>query len=163
MQPAKDSFYVTLRDRLVAIDPQRTITMDGASRPAIAVVENEPPSAAPQLCDTFYLHWGSSRLVQPSVGTLMALDCTITYCTAGSEQNAWLDRGRDLAGLDTDLLAICSPAHTAKCDYSAGTPAPLGSSIFWTQPVLNAAKTTPTYVGREVTLTVFFYPEVNQT
>ncbi len=93
----------------------------------------------------------------------MALDCTISYYTSGAEQNGWLDRGRDLASLDNDLLAICAPAHTAKCDYSSGSPVPSGSSIFWTQPVLGAAKIAPADVGREVTLTVFFYPEVNQT
>ena len=163
MQPAKDSFYVELRNRLVAVDPQRTVTLDGATRPAIAVIENEPPAGAPLLCDTFYLHWGSARPVQPSVGTMMALDCTISYCTAGTEQNGWLDRGRDLASLDNDLLAICSPAHTTKCDYSSGSPVPLGSTIFWTQPVLAAAKTTSPYVGRDVAITLFFYPEVNQT
>jgi hypothetical protein len=163
MQPAKDSFYVELRNRLVVVDPGRTITLDGATRPAIAVVENEPPAAAPPLCDTFYLHWGSAHMVQPSAGTLMALDCTISYCTSGAEQNGWLDRGRDLAGLDNDLLAICAPAHTAKCDYSSGSPVALGSTIFWTPPVLGAAKTTPPYVGREISITLFFYPEVNQT
>jgi hypothetical protein len=94
---------------------------------------------------------------------MMALDCTISYCTAGAEQNGWLDRGRDLASLDNDLLAICSPAHAAKFDYSSGAPQASGSVIFWTQPVLSAAKTTMPYLGREITLTVFFYPEVNQT
>ena len=163
MQPAKDSFYVELRNRLVVVDPGRTITLDGATRPAIAVVENEPPAAVPPLCDTFYLHWGSAHMVQPSAGTLMALDCTISYCTSGAEQNGWLDRGRDLAGLDNDLLAICAPAHTAKCDYSSGSPVALGSTIFWPPPVLGAAKTTPPYVGREISITLFFYPEVNQT
>ncbi len=163
MQPTKDSFYVELRNRLVVVDPTRTITLDGATRPAIAVVENEPPAAAPLLCDAFYLHWGSAHPVQPSIGTMMALDCTISYCTAGAEQNAWLDRGRDLASLDSDLLAICSPANTAKCDYSSGLPVALGSTIFWTQPVLAAAKATPPYIGREVAITLFFYPEVNQT
>jgi hypothetical protein len=39
----------------------------------------------------------------------------------------------------------------------------LGSTIFWTPPVLGAAKTTPPYVGREISITLFFYPEVNQT
>jgi hypothetical protein len=65
MQPTKDSFYIALRDRLVAVDPNRTVTLDGATRPAIAVVENEPPTGAPCLCDTFYLRWGSARPVPP--------------------------------------------------------------------------------------------------
>jgi hypothetical protein len=91
------------------------------------------------------------------------MDCTITYCTKGSVPNASLDRGRDLASLDCDLLAICSPPQTPKCDYSASPPAALASTIFWTQPVLTAAKIISPYVGRDVTITVFFYPEVNQT
>ena len=163
MQPAKDSFYVELRNRLAVENPGRTITLEGATRPAIVVVENEPPAAAPPLCDAYYLHWGSARMVQPSIGTLMALDCTISYCTAGAEQNGWLDRGRDLASLDENLLAICTPEHTAKYDYSSGSPVALGSTIFWTQPTLGAAKTTTPYVGREIAITLFFYPEVNQT
>jgi hypothetical protein len=162
MQPTKDSFYVALRDRLVAVDPNRTITLDGATRPAIAVIENEPPSGAPLLCDAFYLYWGNARSAIPVIGNLMAMDCAISYCTRGSVQNASLDRGRDLASLDNDLLAICAPPQTAKNDYSSGTPVPLGSTIFWTQPMLNAAKSIPPYVGREITVTVYFYPEVNQ-
>lgn len=162
MQATKDSFYVELRDRLVAVDPQRTVTLDGATRPAIAVVENEPPSAAPPLCDTFYLQWGSARAVQPSAGTLLAMECTISYVTKGAEDNGGLDRGRDLASLDNDLLAICAPPHTAKCDYSSGAEVELGSTIFWAPPLLGAAKTVQPYVGREVAITVFFYPEVNQ-
>jgi len=163
MQPTKDSFYVALRDRLVVVDPNRTITLDGATRPAIAVIENEPPTGAPLLCDAFYLHWGNARPAALAAGSLMAMECTISYCTKGTVQNGNLDRGRDLAGLDNDLLAICAPPQTPKCDYSSGSPVPLGSTIFWTQPVLNAAKSTPPYVGRDVTVTVFFYPEVNQS
>jgi len=163
MQPTKDSFYVTLRDRLVACDPDRTVTLDGATRPAIAVAENEPPTGTPPLCDTFYLHWGNARPAALAAGSLMALNCTISYCTKGSVQNGSIDRGRDLASLDNDLLTICAPPQTAKCDYSSGTPIGLDSTIFWTQPVLNAAKSTPPYVGREVTVTVFFYAEVNQS
>ena len=163
MQPTKDSFYVALRDRLVVVDPNRTITLDGATRPAIAVIENEPPTGAPLLCDCFYLQWGNARPAPISVSTLMAMDCSISYCTKGTVQNGNLDRGRDLAGMDNDLLAIGWPPQTPKYDYSSGSPVSLGSNIFWTRPLLNTAKSTPPYVGREVTVTVFFYPEVSQS
>lgn len=162
MQPTKDSFYVALRDRLASVDPDRTVTLDGATRPAIAVIENEPPSGAPLLCDMFYLSWGGARPAQLFPGSLLEMDCTISYCTKGSIQNGSLDRGRDLARLDNDLLAICFPARTPKNDYSSGSPAGLNSTIFWTAPVLTAGKSTPPYVRREITLTVFFFPEVNQ-
>lgn len=161
MQATKDSFYIALRDRLIAVDPSRTVTIDGATRPAIAVVENEPPSSAPLICDAFYLKWGDARPVSMPTG-LMALECTISYCTMGSVQNGNLDRGRDLGSLDSDLLAICSPPQAGKCDYSSDEPAALGSTIFWTQPVLEEAKSKAPYVGREASVTVFFFPEVNQ-
>jgi hypothetical protein len=163
MQATKDSFYIALRDRLVAVDPQRTIMIDGATRPAIVVVENEPPSAGPPLSDAFYLHWGGARWAQPSAGTLLEMECILSYRTKGTDQNGNLDRGRDLASLDNDILAICAPPFTEKYDYSTGTPADLGSTIFWTQPVFSALVNAPPYVGREVSVSVFFYPEVNQT
>ncbi len=163
MQATKDSFYVALRDRLVAVDPQRTVTIDGATRPAIAVAENEPPNAAPPLCDAFYLHWSGARPVLPAAGTLMEMECTISYRTKGSDENGCLDRGRDLASLDNDVLAICAPPRAEKRDYSGGTTSDLGSTIFWTQPVFSALVNAPPYLGREVSMTLFFYPEVNQT
>src|SRR5271165_2570772 len=163
MQATKDSFYVELRNRLVAVDPQRTITIDGATRPAIVVAENEPPNAAPPLCDAFYLHWGGARAALPAAGTLMEMECTIAYRTKGTDQNGNLDRGRDLAGLDNDVLAICSPPLTEKYDYSTGSAVDLESTIFWSQPVFSALVNAPPYIGREVSVSVFFYPEVNQT
>src|SRR5690349_13560540 len=127
MQATKDSFYVALRDRLVVVNPNRTVTLDGVTRPAIAVVENEPPTGAPPPCNTYYLTWGNVQAAKPGTGSLTALECTIVYRTQGSAEIANLDRGRELAGLDSDLLAICSPPQTAKCDYSSGSAAPLGT------------------------------------
>jgi hypothetical protein len=163
MQATKDSFYIALRDRLVAVDPQRTILIDGATRPAIVVAENEPPNAAPPLSDAFYLHWGAARSVQPSAGVLMEMECVISYRTKGSDANGNLDRGRDLASLDNDILAICSPQRVEKCDYSTGAAVDLGSTIFWAPPAFSALVNAPPYLGREVSVSVFFYPEVNQT
>lgn len=161
MQPAKDSFYVELRNRLITVNPQRTILLDGVMRPAIAVAENEPPGGSPPLCDTFYLHWGAARPVETRLG-LLAMQCTVSYCTQGTEGNGFLDRGRALGSLDRDLLAISVPCNTAKCDYTTDPPAPLGSTIFWTRPVLSEARTIPPVIGRDATCTVFFYPEGGQ-
>ena len=43
MQNAKDSFYMALRTRLTAINPERTILLRGAVRPGILVEEAEAP------------------------------------------------------------------------------------------------------------------------
>ncbi len=39
MQNAKDSFYMALRTRLAAINPERTILLRGAVRPGILAEE----------------------------------------------------------------------------------------------------------------------------
>ncbi len=41
MQDARDTFYVALRGRLAAINPDRTIVVRGQVRPGILVEENE--------------------------------------------------------------------------------------------------------------------------
>ena len=169
MQATKDSLYVALRDRLVVVNPNRTVTLDGVTRPAIAVVENEPPAGGPPLCDTYHLSWGNVQAAKAGAGNLKELECTIAYCTQGSAEMANLDRGRELASLDSDLLAICSPPQTAKCDYGSGSAAPLGTTIFWTQPTLDISESqkaigrgaTGGQIGREAHLKVFFYPEVS--
>jgi hypothetical protein len=38
----------------------------------------------------------------------------------------------------------------------------LGSSIFWTAPTFRAAENPANCVAREASVTVYFYPEVNQ-
>ncbi len=127
------------------------------------VAENEPPEALLRCVTRFYLHWGAARAVPPAAGTLMEMECVIAYRTKGTDQNGNLDRGRDLASLDNDVLAICAPPRTEKCDYCTGAAVDLGSTIFWTQPVFSALVNAPPYLGREVSVSVFFYPEVNQT
>ena len=45
MQFAKDSFFLALQERLVGINPTRTVTLNGATIPAMVVVENLPPTS----------------------------------------------------------------------------------------------------------------------
>ena len=162
MQATKDSFYLTLRGRLAQAYPARTIAMSGATRPAIVVVENEAPSVTARQHDAFYMEWGEASAVLPAISTLMAMTCAISYASAGTEQNGGLDRGRALAELESELLAICSPRSARKCDYSGLSPVDLGSAIFWTNPGFRATKANPNCVAGEATLKVYFYPEVNQ-
>jgi hypothetical protein len=162
MQATKDSFYLTLRDRLAETDPGRTITVDGITRPAIVVVENDKPSVTARQHDAFYLEWGAARAVRAAISTLMAMTCAVSYSSAGTEANGGLDRGRMLGGLEAELLGLCVPAMTQKNDYTSGNPVYLGSNIFWGQPMFGRAKAEPGCVAREASITVYFYPEVNQ-
>jgi hypothetical protein len=162
MQAAKDSFYLTLRDRLAASYPDRTIAVGAVTRPAIVVVENDQSSVTARQHEAFYVEWGEARPVSPAISTLMAMTCTFSYASAGTEQNGGLDRGRALGGLDSELLGIWSPTVARKSDYTGANPVDLGSNIFWSAPVIRLQKAAPNCVAHEASLTVYFYPEVNQ-
>jgi len=187
MQFAKDSFYVALRDRLAALNPQRTVFLNGVTRPAVVVVENECITATGPLPEAFYLGWGNAQPVGPMGNgqpPLVGLECTISYWTGGSADMQGVDRGRVLAQLDSELLAICSPPATEMYDYSQTPPADLGTKVLWTLPDLRL-KTSTQLTGsapqwavmadqlitgapdsvpvirleRAASLSVYFYPE----
>jgi len=163
MQATKDSFYVTLRDRLAQAYPGRTITVDGITRPAMVVVENDKPSVTSRQHDAFYLEWGDAQPVRPATNILMAVNCTISYSSAGTEQNGGLDRGRMAGELESELLGIFSPASTHKFDYTGeGDPSDLGTEIFWSHAAFRVTKAAPGCVAGQAGVTVYFYPEVSQ-
>ena len=49
MQATKDTFYITLRDRLVQVDSDLTIVVDGATRPALEYFRVYRPIEIPGL------------------------------------------------------------------------------------------------------------------
>src|SRR5271156_3594835 len=117
MQFTKDSFYMTLLERLVALNPQQTVTLNGTTRPAIIVAENELVVPIVPLPDAFYLEWGAAELVRRQTGSaaLLAMECIVSYHTFGTVETG-VDRGRILAALDMELLSICQPPWTPKRD-----------------------------------------------
>jgi len=174
MQFTKDSFYMALRERLAALNPQRTVTLNGATRPAVIVAENEAVIPVVPLSDAFYIEWGAVQLAARQTGSreLMEMECVISYHTFGTVESG-VDRGRTLGELDVELLGICQPQHTAKQDYTQSPSVELGSNIFWTSPTLGKVegsqgpKTEALPRGNEsvrlersATLTVCFFPEV---
>lgn len=185
MQFAKDSFFMALQQRLAGLNPARTVTINGVTLPAVLVVENLPPAPAEPQPNTFYIEWGTAGVVSGHAGAapLMSLECVISYYTLGTVQSM-VDRGRVLGQLDGELLGICQPTNTEKCDYTQAPSADLGTTVFWNQPVLEAATTsavednTLAYQGRGVRramyeqayqdgrverragLTIFFFDEV---
>src|SRR5690349_18069921 len=98
MQATKDSFYVSLRDRLAAVNRSRVVTVAGVSRPAVLVAENEP-GCGQELADAFYLHWGAASSLFVRSSSLMKMSCKISY---GTFSNG-VDRGRTLGALDSEL------------------------------------------------------------
>ncbi len=164
MQHTKDSFYVALRDRLAVLNPARTVYLDGATRPAVIVAENQPSTPSAPLPDAFYLQWGAVREVKNALRSprpLLVLDCQIVYRTIGTEGNSSVDRGRVLAALDLELLQISNPPETVKRDYTQATPPDLGTKIFWTRPQVVETVALGNELRRTAKVTVHFYPEVN--
>ena len=157
MQFAKDSFFLALQTRLAGLNPARTVTINGATVPAVLVLENLPPASAEPQPDTFYLEWGSAAVVDGHAGeaALMSLECVITYYTLGTVQSM-VDRGRVLGQLDNELLGICQPTSTEKYDYTQSPSVDLGTSVFWNQPAFQEATAsgvednTLAYQGRAV-------------
>src|SRR5438270_12194334 len=101
MQSAKDSFSMALRERLAALNPARTVKLDGTQRPAVVVVENELPTAAERVSECFYLEWGMIESVEGTSGEhpICAMDCSLWYCTRGTVVSG-VDRGRVLGEMD---------------------------------------------------------------
>jgi hypothetical protein len=141
MQFAKDSFFLALRERLAGLNPARTVTLNGATVPAIVVVENLPPSSAEPKPNTFYLEWGAADVIggHAADAPMMSVNVVISYYTFGSVQSM-VDRGRLLAQLDNELLSICQPANTEKRDYTQSPGADLGTRVFWGQPSFTEGK-----------------------
>src|SRR3954452_19633103 len=103
MQFAKDSFYMALRERLAALNPSRTVTLNGATRPAVIVAENEMVTPVEPLPDAFYLEWGPAKTVARHAGALalMQMECVISHHTFGTCATA-VDRGRTLTALHSE-------------------------------------------------------------
>jgi hypothetical protein len=149
MQFAKDSFFLALQQRLAGLNPARTVTLNGATVPAVVVVENQPPSSAEPLPNAFYIEWGAADVMDGPAGNnaLMSLDVVISYYTLGSVQSM-VDRGRVLGQLDDELLSICQPPSTEKRDYTQSPSADLGTSVFWGQPSFTEGKGAGLFWGR---------------
>ncbi len=163
MQSAKDSFYIALRDRLAALSPERAVFLDGATRPAIVVSENEPLTSAAPLEQCFYLAWSEATPVSATAAArcpIFQLEATFEYRASGTPEQVSVDRGRRLAELDLELAQMLSPRFTAKKDYTQTPAADLGSAVLWSPPEFGPVETRERSLRRTARVTVFFWPEV---
>lgn len=159
MQAAKDTFLRTLADRLAVVNPARTVTLDGASRPAVMAVENETPVPANTFLETFLLSWEDAGRAMPE-GPLMYLDCKLSYGSKGSDSMLRSDRGRTVTAMDCELLQVCAPRYALACDYTQTPPASLGTNVFWTLPVMQAPSEEDGVLLRTAKIRLFYFPEV---
>jgi hypothetical protein len=168
MQDARDSFYITLRGRLAAINPARTIVVRGQVRPGLLVEENELANSS-QPVDAFAMRWTGLKVDASGPMPLAAMECEIHYATAGSPGNGGMDRGRLLGAMDGELAAALTqaPQSAVKMNYSsvAGTGATavaMGTNIFWNQPQFAVATVAGERIERVATVQVFSYQEAGE-
>lgn len=158
MQNAKDTFYVTLRNRLVALNPARTMILRAVTRPGILVLEAEAPMPQPAL-DAFALRWTSleTDLQMPAVFTRMT--CEISYATAGSAGNAGLDRGRALEEMDGELVKMLYPFAAQKMNYATNPATTMNTQLFWSDPEFGPATTDRDRLSRTARVSVCAFQE----
>ena len=158
MENAKNSFYVALRDRLAVVNPARTVVVRGLARPGIVVAENELVEAMTPP-DVFVLRWTKLAANSSLPEALAEMECEIHYATDGNADNAGMDRGRMLAAMDGELLAMMQPYSTTKRNYTASPAAAMQTSVFWLGPVFGPVKVNRERLERVATVQVFSYQE----
>lgn len=158
MQNAKDSFYMALRTRLVAINPERTILLRGAVRPGILVEEAEAPfSQLPN--DVFILRWSGLGVDFDLAAAMAAEECEILYQTFGTQSFGGLDRGRALSEMEEELVAMLQPFSTPKLNYTATPPAAMLTQVFWDEPAFTPIATQRDQLSRSAKVTMYSYQE----
>lgn len=159
MQNAKDSFYIALRDRLAIINPTRVLTIRAVQRPSLLMEEAEAPMME-LINNTFVIRWTTAASIGNLPGSLVSLGCELHYASSGSQTNAGLDRGRELAELDREILSILQPPATLKHSYVTAQAKSLQTNIFWTDVVLEPMQTVRNQLTRTAKITIFSIEEI---
>jgi hypothetical protein len=158
MQAAKDTFLKTLANRLAVMNPSRTVTMDGVTRPAVVAMENETATATNAPVEAFLLNWEAAGEAAAG-GTLRFLDCKLMYSTKGTQGVLYCDRGRIATAMHSELTRILEPCCAEKSDYTQQPPTPLGTRIFWGAPAIAAESDVDGVLSHTVAVRVFYFPE----
>lgn len=159
-QNAKDTFYVTLRDRLAALNADRTVVVQGATRPAVAVAENEISlGTGTDPVNAFVLRWAGFAVDTSDGLPLLKAQCEISFATEGSAEMAGMDRGRTLSAMGEEMCGMLHPATVPKQSFAVSPAVTLATQVFWDAPVFGPVKETADRIGRVVTVEVFAWKE----
>ena len=161
MQNAKDTFYITLRNRLATLNSARVMILRSVTRPGILVEESEAPAATLPL-DIFVLRWTAMQTDTQLSSTLAQMECEIHYATAGTQNNSGLDRGRALEEMDYEISQLLSPLYAQKMNYTTTTATSMETNVFWTEAAFSPTVTTRDQVSRIATVKVFAFQEAGE-
>lgn len=158
MQNAQNTFYITLRNRLVALNPNRTIYLRGLTRPGILVESNEFVTAQPP-SDVFVLRWIGLHNDPYLSDVLLQMQCEIAYMTEGTVGNLGMDRGAMLTEMDAELMSLLQPNTAQKMNYGPAPAVPMETQIFWSEASFQPLKVERDRLSRIATVSVFSYEE----
>ena len=162
MQNAKDTFYLLLRDRLAALNSERTVVLRAAVRPAVIAVENELDGEGSEPRDAFLLRWTAHATDASEPLPLDSARCVIRYTTHGTPELSGMDRGRVLDAMDGELAAMLQPGVAPKQSFTLDSPVTMATSIFWSAPEWSAVESKPGWLSRTVSVTVFSLREAGE-
>jgi hypothetical protein len=162
MQNAKDSFYMAMRSRLAAINPDRAILLRGTLRPGILVEEAEAAMPTPP-SDIFVLRWLGLGLDANLASQMVAEECEILYTTCGSQAFGGLDRGRKLSQMDAELMAMLQPFSTPKINYGVNPATTMQTQVFWDEPAFMPVNAQRDRLSRSVKAAIYSYQEQGES
>jgi hypothetical protein len=158
MHNAQNTFYITLRNRLVALNPNRTIYLRGVTRPGILVESNEVVVAQPP-SDVFVLRWIGIHYDPYLAGVMTQMQCEIAYMTQGTVANLGMDRGAMLTEMDAELMSLLQPNTAQKMNYTPTPAVPMETQLFWSDASFQTLKVVRDRLFRVATVSVFSYEE----
>ena len=158
MQNAQNTFYITLRNRLVALNPNRTMYLRGVTRPGILVESNEFVVAQPP-SDVFVLRWIGLHNDPYLSDVLLQMQCEIAYMTEGTTGNLGMDRGAMLTEMDAELMSLLQPNTAQKMNYTLTPAVPMETQIFWSEASFQPLKVERDRLSRIAMVSLFSYEE----
>jgi hypothetical protein len=158
VQNAQNSFYITLRNRLAALNPNRTIYLRGVTRPGILVESNELVTSQPP-SNVFVVRWLGLHNDPYLSEVLLQMECEIAYMTEGTTGNIGMDRGAMLTEMDAELLSLLQPNTAQKLNYSQTPTVPMETQIFWTEATFQPVKMERDRMLRTATVSIFSFEE----
>ena len=161
MQNAQNTFYITLRNRLVALNPSRTIYLRGVTRPGILVESNELVVAQPP-SNVFVLRWIGLHNDPYLSDVMLQMQCEIAYMTEGTTGNLGMDRGAMLTEMDAELMSLLQPNIAQKTNYAPTPAVSMETQIFWSEASFQPLKVDRDRLSRVATVSVFSYEEAGE-
>ncbi len=158
MENAQNTFYITRRNRLAVLNPNRTVYLRGVTRPGILVESNELVTPRPP-SDVFVLRWLGLHNDPYLSEVLLQMECEIEYMTEGTTGNLGMDRGTMLTEMDAELMSLLQPNTAPKLNYTQSPATPMETQIFLTEAEFQPVEVERDQLLRTVTVSVFSYEE----